>query len=53
MADITETEETIVQRRSLSRHRATATALLVVMGIAYFARLNARSSRSPWTGFIR
>jgi uncharacterized membrane-anchored protein YjiN (DUF445 family) len=37
VADIAETQETLDQRRSLRRHRATATALLVAMGIAYFA----------------
>ena len=37
MANIAETAETLEQRRSLRRHRTVATALLVVMGIAYFA----------------
>jgi len=46
LADIAETAETFNQRRSLRRHRATATALLVVMGIAYCAAV-----RSGLPGF--
>jgi uncharacterized membrane-anchored protein YjiN (DUF445 family) len=42
LADIAETTEARDQRRSLRRHRAGATALLVVMGVAYFAALWSR-----------
>ena len=41
MADIAETAAALDQRRSLRRHRTVATALLVVMGIAYFAAVKA------------
>jgi uncharacterized membrane-anchored protein YjiN (DUF445 family) len=37
LAHIAETPAALEQRRSLRRHRAVATALLVVMGVVYFA----------------
>ena len=46
MADIAETAATLDQRRSLRRHRTVATALLVVMGVVYFAAV-----RSGLPGF--
>ena len=46
MADIAETAATLDQRRSLRRHRTVATALLVVMGVIYFAAV-----RSGLAGF--
>jgi len=46
VADIAETAATLDQRRSLRRHRTVATALLVVMGVIYFAAV-----RSGLAGF--
>lgn len=46
MADIPSSAAATDQRRSLRRHRAYATALLVVMGVGYLAAL-----RSGMTGF--
>jgi uncharacterized membrane-anchored protein YjiN (DUF445 family) len=46
MTSVPETLEARDQRRSLRRHRATATALLIVMGAAYFAAV-----RSGLSGF--
>jgi uncharacterized membrane-anchored protein YjiN (DUF445 family) len=46
VADIAETTATLDQRRSLRRHRTVATALLVVMGVVYFAAV-----RSGLPGF--
>jgi uncharacterized membrane-anchored protein YjiN (DUF445 family) len=52
LAELAETAETLGQRRSLRNHRATATALLVAMGVAYFAAVRSGIS-GYWMDLLR
>jgi uncharacterized membrane-anchored protein YjiN (DUF445 family) len=52
LAELAETAETLGQRRSLRNHRATATALLVAMGAAYFVAVRSGIS-GYWMDLLR
>jgi uncharacterized membrane-anchored protein YjiN (DUF445 family) len=52
VASIAETAASLEQRRSLRRHRSVATALLVVMGIGYFAAVKS-GLQGFWMDLLR